>query len=128
MIRRKFQFLPPSNTFTSFASLFENDMDSEVNILGNQLEAEITINLPSIRVFKIGAYFKLGESTNQETTGRTRVSNQEENHRVNLSIADRTIINQLQQDLPLNLNPYEFMSNKLSMDIETFLNHIKSKQ
>jgi DNA-binding Lrp family transcriptional regulator len=113
------------NLWFTLASRSENDADDEVNMLGNQLGAEIIINLPAIRVFKIGAYFKIGNSTNQVTTS-TQVPHHRENHGSNLSVADRAIINELQQDLPLNLNPYYFMSNKLSMDIDTFLNHCNS--
>jgi len=113
------------NLWFTLASRNENDTDDEVNTLGNQLGAEIIINLPAIRVFKIGAYFKIGNSTNQVTISN-QASHHRENHSSNLSVADRAIISELQQDLPLSLKPYDIMSNNISTDIDVFLNHCNS--
>jgi len=113
------------NFWFTLALSIKDELDNEVQKLGEIFKADTIMNLPAIRVFKIGAYFKFGNSTNQ-ITNSSQEFHHEEKHYLNLSLTDRKIINELQQDLTLNLNPYDIMSNNLSMDKDDFLNHSKS--
>ena len=98
------------------------DMDTNVRKLGNKLKSEATLNLPAVKTFKIGAYFNLdgrAKSIPNMGTHHGRLSD------INLALsnADRTIINELQQDLPLIEKPFDIISARLSMDADQFISH-----
>jgi len=49
------------NFWFTLAMPAKEDLESEVQKLGNRIKADATLNLPAVKVFKIGAYFNLGE-------------------------------------------------------------------
>ncbi len=53
------------NFWFTLAMSLKEDMESEVQELGSRIKAEATLNLPAVKVFKIGAYFNLGEGNSQ---------------------------------------------------------------
>ncbi len=108
------------NIWFTLAMPVAEDIDSELHKLGSKAKTEEILNLPAIRTFKIGAYFNLGRnyaSMPNAVTPDDRFSNIDSE----LSPTDRAVINELQQDLPLNEKPFDLISARLSMDIDKFL-------
>jgi len=101
------------------------DMDTEVRKLGDRLKSETTLNLSAVKTFKIGAYFNLDGHTKPVPAMSTYHSGLSDTD-FELSAADRTIINVLQQDLPLNEKPFDIISARLAMDADEFLGHCQA--
>ena len=96
------------------------DIETELQQLTSPIDVEAIFALPAIKLFKIGAYFAMGEdsqSAADTVTERSGILPQ----KVELSQIDRLIINELQQDLPLIPRPFTVMSARLGMDVEEFL-------
>ncbi|MBM3154247.1 MAG: Lrp/AsnC family transcriptional regulator [Chloroflexi bacterium] len=108
------------NLWFTIAFPTEDDIDSKVLKLGNILKVEATVNLPAVRMFKIVAFFRLGSAKNNAAK-KGHSSAEPPDKRPSLSLADRRVINELQQDLPLTLRPFDFMSNNSSMVVDKFL-------
>jgi len=130
------------------------DIGSEVHKLGSRIKAEEILNLPAVRVFKIGAFFNLNRSNSHLSlrakrgnlwdcfvTHAPRNDNKHSHLKVpepeieyhsplntcsDLSIVDRAVINELQQDLPLSEKPFDLISARLSMDMDKFLSHCQA--
>lgn len=99
-----------------------DDLENEVRKLGKQTRSSCILNLPAIRMFKIGAYFNVygGEPglPQRERRGNRNATN---GGNKKLSPTDRIVINALQQDLPLVEKPFDAISSKLSMEPDMFL-------
>lgn len=96
------------------------DIETELQQLTSPIDVEAIFALPAIKLFKIGAYFAMGEDSQlaaDTVTERSGILPQ----KVELSQIDRLIINELQQDLPLIPRPFTVMSARLGMDVEEFL-------
>jgi len=94
------------------------DMEAELEKLASAVSAETAFSLPALKLFKLRAYFSLDgdeSSADTETPGGIIP------HAAPLSAAERQIINELQQDLPLVSQPFAEMSARLGMDEEKFL-------
>ncbi len=98
------------------------DMQEEVDRLGGEVGAEETLVLPSIRVFKIGAYFDV-EGVDEPPVVLNQCSKKR-----SLSTLDRAILRELEQDLTITKRPFDQMAARLVMDIEEFLSRSKSLQ
>jgi DNA-binding Lrp family transcriptional regulator len=113
------------NLWFTLALPAKEDIESEVHKLGNRVKAKTTLNLPAVKVFKIGAYFNVGE-------GKALVPDAgiEHNSPLNtgsgLSSVDRAVINELQQDLLLVDRPFDSMSARLSINVDEFLSHCQA--
>ena len=112
------------NLWFTLATPAGADTESEIERLTNSIGAETAFALPAVKVFKIGAYFALGGN------GQTKAFN---NHhagvrqrKARLSPADRKVINELQQDLPLVPQPFVSMSSSLGIDLDNFLSRCQS--
>ncbi|OGO61031.1 MAG: hypothetical protein A2Z36_00260 [Chloroflexi bacterium RBG_19FT_COMBO_48_23] len=101
------------------------DMETEVHRLDSSTKAEATLNLPAVKTFKIGAYFKLGGHTTS-VPGMVIHHNSLSGTELALSPADRAVINELQQDLSLSEKPFDLISERLSMNSDGFLNHCQA--
>jgi len=113
------------NFWFTLAMPVEDDIESELQRLDGLIKAEATLNLPAVKVFKIGAYFNVHEddwSALNSGTDHNSFANKE----LKLSSTDRAVINELQQDLPLIEKPFDIMSMHLSMDINKFISHCQS--
>jgi DNA-binding Lrp family transcriptional regulator len=106
------------NLWFTLAMPVTEDIESEIHKLDSKIKADEILNLPAVRVFKIGAFFNLGRNN-------SRLSLRAERGNLNtcsdLSRIDQVVINELQQDLPLNEKPFDLMSARLSMDVDKFL-------
>jgi DNA-binding Lrp family transcriptional regulator len=102
-----------------------SDIETELQKLTQSTGAEIAFSLPAVKVFKIGAYFDMDEN-GQDTPNAHQKSVLAK--KVELSSADRLIINELQQDLALVPAPFSAMAERVGMDIEQFLAGCRSLQ
>jgi len=113
------------NLWFTLALATTQDLDTEARELGNRVKAEVTLNLPAVRTFKIGAYFntEAADSSAPKTAAdNTRALSTD----VDLSSVERAVINEVQQDLPLTARPFDLMSTHLSLDVDRFLNHCQA--
>lgn len=113
------------NLWFTLAVPVSTDMENELHKLGSVVGAEVILNLPAVRIFKIGAYFDVaGDNESLPNTGVNHTSLLSEN--IELSSTERAVINELQTDLPLVPRPFDMISARLSMDVEEFLNQCRS--
>jgi len=98
-----------------------------VRKLGEKVESKVTLNLPAVKTFKIRAYFNIdgGSSDLSLRAKRGNLILVPDNGN-NISTIDRAVINELQQDLPLNEKPFDLISARLSMDADEFLNRCQA--
>ncbi len=100
------------------------DIETELKRLTDSIGAEAVFSLPAIKVFKIGVYFAMSGDDQSADTGTQPDGVLP--RQVELSQADRLIINELQQDLPLVPTPFTTMAERLGMDEEYFLAQCQS--
>jgi DNA-binding Lrp family transcriptional regulator len=92
------------------------DIQVELERVKNEMGAEEIFDLPALKVFKLRAYFDAESEDVPAGSGNQGIS-----EKVELSPDERRIVNQLQQDLSLILNPFDVMAGGLGMDTEEFL-------
>jgi DNA-binding Lrp family transcriptional regulator len=106
------------NVWFTLAMPPASDIETELKKLTQAAGAEIAFSLPTIKVFKIGAYFDM------DPDGQTipiAYSKNSLTSRPELSDADRRIVNELQQDLALTPAPFSVMAERAGMETEEFL-------
>jgi len=113
------------NFWFTLAMPFEDDIESELQRLDGLIKAEAALNLPAVKVFKIGAYFNV-DRDNLSLPNTDADHNSFANKELRLSSTDRAVINELQQDLPLIEKPFDIMSIHLSIDMDKFISHCQS--
>ena len=113
------------NFWFTLAIPFTADIESELEQLTSPIGAEAVFALPAVKVFKIGAYFNMA-GDRQTTVATVAQPRRVLPLKVKLSPADRLVINELQQDLPLIPSPFTAMSARLNMDVEDFLAQCQS--
>ncbi|MDI6814503.1 MAG: AsnC family transcriptional regulator [Dehalococcoidales bacterium] len=115
------------NLWFTLAVPVSTDMENELHKLGSLVGAEVVLNLPAVRVFKIGAYFDVaGDDDLLPNSSVSHTSLLSEN--IDLSPTERAVINELQTDLPLVSRPFDLVSARLAMNVEEFLNQCRSLQ
>jgi len=113
------------NFWFTLAIPVATDIETESRELGSRVRAEATLNLPAVRIFKIGAFFNVGgdrspvPNASVDYTGLLSTD-------IDLSSTDRALVKELQQDIPLTARPFDFMSTRLSIDVDDFLNHCQA--
>ena len=114
------------NVWLTLAVPASADIEDEVNKLGSQMGSEIVMSLPSVKTFKIGAFFRItrGNSNLPLTPKHSRYSTPANDN--NLTNAERAVINTLQCDLPLVERPFDIMSAELRMNTDEFLNQCQT--
>jgi len=111
------------NLWFTLATPAAVNIETELQQLTGPIEAEAVFALAAIKVFKIGVYFDMagdGQSAAVAQPGGSLTQ------RVELSPTDRSVINELQQDLPLVPTPFTVMAARLGMDVEQFLAQCQS--
>ncbi|MFC2007607.1 Lrp/AsnC family transcriptional regulator [Chloroflexota bacterium] len=101
------------------------DMDRELEQMTRTIGAESAFALPAIKLFKIRAYFAMGGDS-QISTDTTSPAGSMLPQEVELSVTDRKVINELQQDLPLIPSPFSAMAARLNLEGEDFLSQCRS--
>ena len=103
------------------------DMESELEQLTGPIGAEAVFALPAIKLFKLRAYFSMddnGEYTPDTGTHTGDILPQ----KVELSRIDKTIINELQQDIHISPAPFAAMAQRAGIEIDRFLTQCHSLQ
>ncbi len=98
-------------------------VETELERFASPVEAETVFALPAIKLFKLRACFAVGSQAEESTAAKVGGVRP---RKVELSLADRMVINELQQDLPLVSAPFTTMAAKLGMDEENFLAQCQS--
>ncbi len=93
------------------------DMTIELKRITSPIGADAAFSLPAVKVFKLKAYFNMGE----DAQGIVAQPNDGLHPRLKFSPVDKRVINELQQDMPLTPMPFAAMAARLSMDMEYFL-------
>jgi DNA-binding Lrp family transcriptional regulator len=126
------------NLWFTLAISVTEDMEAEVRELGNRIKADTTVNLPAVKIFKIGAYFDIGGCSSDLVLPAKRAKpnlslrakrgnlGSDTDNKGNLSAIDRAVINSLPQDLPLDEKPFDLISAELQIDPNAFLSHCRS--
>ncbi len=101
------------------------EVETELQKLSNTIKPEAMLELPALRLFKIGVFFDLtGDGQQLPDTGIASQSILSQ--KADLSPTDKLVINELQQALPLVQRPFDTLSARLTMDVEEFLTHCRS--
>ena len=113
------------NLWSTLSVSGEVDMEAELERLRNLMGAEVVFDLPTLRTYKIGAYF-------DASGGECPIPDNNGGHgsfprgNAELSHAHRVLINELQQDLPLVQRPFDEVSARLGMETDEFLAQCRS--
>ena len=113
------------NLWFTLATHAGADVESELEQLTGSIKAEAVFTLPSVKVFKIGAYFTF-DRDGQAKVGTIAQPGKALSQEVKLSRFDRLVINELQQDLPLTHTPFSAMAARLGADEDYFLARCQS--
>mgnify|MGYP001616210019 CR=1 FL=1 len=95
------------------------DTDDELKRMVSPLKAEACFSLPAIKLFKLRVYFSSGVDEQAEITESPK--GEIRHPETELSRADRKVINEIQQDLPLLPRPFSDMAARLEMKEDEFL-------
>ena len=112
------------NLWFTLATPATGDVEAELPGLAELTKARAFFSLPTVRLFKLRTYFTLGGDGQTEATDTHNAGVHERG--TILSLADRVVINELQQDLPLVPQPFTRMSVRLGMDEDKFLTQCQS--
>ena len=96
----------------------KTDIVTEIDKLGHKMKAEAAFPLPARRLFKLRTHFGNDKGTNKSGTKDTVGTKY---GTLQLSVKDRRIINELQQDLPQTTHPFADMSARVDMSESEFL-------
>lgn len=100
-------------------------VETELQKLSAIIKPEAMLELPALKLFKIGVFFDLvgdGRQMVNASTASSDIIYKE----ADLSPADKLVINELQQDMLLAQRPFDVSSSRLGMDIDEFLSHCQS--
>ena len=112
------------NLWFTLATPAGADTESEIERLTNSIGAETAFALPAVKVFKIGAYFAFDRNGQAKAFDNHHAGIRQ--RKAHPSPADRKVINELQQDLPLVSQPFTSMSSRLGMGTDNFLSRCQS--
>jgi len=113
------------NLWSTLALPAAADMGSELQSLREQIEAEVVFELPMLKTFKIVTYFDAG---GEGCPGPVAAAGSSPGVQGDsgLSPLDRTLINELQKDLPLVTRPFDIISERLGLKIDAFLDRCRA--
>jgi DNA-binding Lrp family transcriptional regulator len=109
------------NVWITLSAVSSGAMWSELEKLAVSINAKAVVELPVVKLYKIGFYLDL-EGSGQPTPYNTSTSYR----RARLSPQDKVVINELQQDLPLVDYPFDIMSTNVGMSTRDFLARCRS--
>ncbi|MFQ5924716.1 MAG: AsnC family transcriptional regulator [Dehalococcoidia bacterium] len=103
------------------------EVQTELQELSTIMAPEVVLELPALRLFKIGVYFDLaGDGRQMLDSGIASPSTLHQ--KADLSLTDKLVIDELQGDMPLVPRPFDIGSTRLLMDVDEFLAHCRSLQ
>ncbi len=106
------------NLWFTLAFPEKTDIGPEIEKLGHNMKAEAAFPLPARRLFKLRTHFGNDKGTSESGTKDTAGTKY---GTAQLSVMDRRIINELQQDLPQTIYPFADMSARVDMSESEFL-------
>ncbi len=115
------------NLWFTLALPAKDNIQIELQKLGNLIQAKTILNLPALRIFKARGYFDVVGDNWELTETPTELSN-ELVETATLSELDRKIINNFPQDLPLVQKPFDLISAQLSLEVNELLAQCRSLQ
>ncbi len=95
----------------------ETDFNAEVSIIAAASHAENSFALPAIKVFKLNAFFGMGD----ESPAAPVSCSPPPQSLPLVSVTEKKVLAVLQQDLPLLPSPFAPMADKLGLSLENFL-------
>lgn len=109
------------NLWFTLAVPSDGDLEATIEWMARETQALDHRVMPTIRFFKIGVNFnmaeKKGDAHNYSPDGIGDTSAQDWNRAVSVSEADKAVIRELQEDLPLIPRPFDEMASRLDMTI-----------
>ncbi len=113
------------NLWFTLAIRGTDDLKKTLNEFEKQIRPESMFELPATKLFKIRLFFDLeGNGNHNEDT----VTKTPQPVSGTLSEAERAVVNEVQQQLPLINRPFDDMAENAGMDIEEFLSICRSLQ
>jgi DNA-binding Lrp family transcriptional regulator len=100
------------------------DADAEIQKIADRVNSKEAFSLPALKIFKLRAYFAMTHNDQpvfDSSNNGSAVSDQ-----VDLSGADRAVINALQQELPLISEPFAGLAADANMNEDEFLTVARS--
>lgn len=113
--RREHEF----NLWVTLSVKQENKIEDEIKQLGSSIGVEAIFALPALKIFKLRAYFGADGDDQPETIAGAQASVILQKEA--LSRLERSVINELQRDLPLVFMPFDRLSTQLNMNVNEFL-------
>lgn len=97
------------------------ELENELLKLVDRVGPERWLNLPALRAFKIGAVFDVAgdgssihDGPRPDAVGPSELASE-------LSVAERSVIAELQHDLPITNKPFDAMAQQVGLPIEDFI-------
>lgn len=105
------------NVWITLAGNSERDVDNELRRLKSLLKADEVVDLPVLKLYKIGFYLDLEESDTPDAFPPVM-----DYSRIEMDPLSKEVINVLQTDLPLVSRPFDKMAQEVGLSTQTFLN------
>jgi len=112
------------NLWFTLALPAQTAVPDEISMLNKTIRAEHVINLPPLKLYKIGAYFDMaGDGWHAPSSKKSSLPGE-----VRLSTVDRAVIEQVQDGLPLVERPFDPMAATAGLNTDEFLKVCQSLQ
>ncbi len=113
------------NLWFTLAIRGDADLEEALREFNQQIQPEAMLELPALKLFKIRLFFDMeGNGNNSKDT----ITTEPQPIAITLSDLERSIINQVQQQLPLTNRPFYNMAQGADIDVEKFLSVCRSLQ
>jgi len=113
------------NLWFTLAIQGDADLKEALREFDQQVHPEAMFELPALKLFKIRLFFDMeGNGNNSEDT----LTTEPQPVSVPLSDLERSVVNQVQQQLPLVNRPFDDMAQSAGIDVEKFLTVCRSLQ
>ncbi|MFC2014752.1 Lrp/AsnC family transcriptional regulator [Chloroflexota bacterium] len=112
------------NFWFTLAFLASVDIDSELKNMFASVNTSAVFSMPATRLFKLQTFFDTSGDGQTANKGSPDINPGEQT--IELSPADKTVINAIQEDLSLVARPFYDIAKELNMEEEEFLETCRS--
>jgi len=113
------------NLWFTLAIRGDADLKAALREFDQQIQPEAMFELPALKLFKIRLFFDLeGNGNSAEDTTQT----EPQPVSVSLSDVERSVVNQVQQQLPLIRRPFDDMARSAGVNVNEFVSVCRSLQ
>lgn len=113
------------NLWFTLAIRGDADLSEALGEFDKQIQPEVMFELPALKLFKIRLFFDMeGNGNNSEDT----ISTEPQPVSVPLSQVERSVINQVQQQLPLIRRPFDALARNAGVNVDEFVSVCRSLQ